>query len=260
MSSKRKMHDIHRNVTEMLSLHEDLLSKIQPFAASATVRGLDVPKQRRKRYFGHVRSQSSDSAARANRNSTVPVVSFLDDGPARGSHEIPSEGLALTEVAGVAAVFQQMMSSFFVYEEYAARYHTMLYDMTFAAKAVPNWEAYERGLEALANTLAPLTHRDRAAKGRKSLTIADLLIKPVQRIARYPLLLSDLTRATPVIDSPDVHGEVEKVLYRLRETASEIDRATQDDYAKDRMQRAWRLQDMLAFPPMVCLSFFWLGL
>ena len=69
------------------------------------------------------------------------------------------------------------MCRFFVYEEYAARYHSMLFDMTFAAKAVSNWEAYERGLEALANTLAPNSHRDREAKGRQSLTLADLLIK-----------------------------------------------------------------------------------
>ena len=69
------------------------------------------------------------------------------------------------------------MSDFFVYEEYAAQYHSMLHDMTFVAKAVPNWEAYERGLEALANTLVPNSHRDGLAQGRNSLTLGDLLMK-----------------------------------------------------------------------------------
>ena len=160
------------------------------------------------------------------------------------------------------------MGQFFVYEEYAARYHSMMFDMTFATKAIPNWEAYERGLETLAKTLAPNSHRDPDVKGKNSLTMGDLLIKassrfrdqlqsahvqkPVQRICRYPLLFEDLIKATPVIDSPEVHEEVEKVFYRLREAGAEIDRATSDDYAKDRIQRSWRLQDMLAFPDLVC--------
>ena len=72
---------------------------------------------------------------------------------------------------------EAQMSRFFIYEEYAAQYELMLFDMTFAAKAVSNWEAYERGLEALANTLAPNSHKDREAHGRKALTLGDLLIK-----------------------------------------------------------------------------------
>ena len=57
---------------------------------------------------------------------------------------------------------------------------------------------------------------------------------------------------TPVIDSPEVHGEVETVLYRLRETGAEIDRAQGDEYVKDRIQQSWRLQDMLVFAESVC--------
>ena len=67
------------------------------------------------------------------------------------------------------------MSRFFVYEEYGAKFETMLHEMTLAAKNVPNWQAYERGLEALANTLAPNSGSDLNPK--KGLTFADLLIK-----------------------------------------------------------------------------------
>ena len=82
--------------------------------------------------------------------------------------------------------------------------------------------------------------------------ISELTLQPLQRISKYPLLFNDLNKSTPVIDNPEVHAEVEKALYRLRETAAEIDRAADDEYAKDRMQQSWRLQDMLVFPEFVC--------
>ena len=62
-----------------------------------------------------------------------------------------------------------------MYEEYGAKYELMLYEMTLASKNVPNWQAHERGLEALANTLAPNTSRE--LNSHKCLTFGDLLIK-----------------------------------------------------------------------------------
>ena len=62
-----------------------------------------------------------------------------------------------------------------MYEEYGARYESMLYDMTSTSKMIPNWQAYERGIEALANTLAPTSCRN--GTSRKGLTFGDLLIK-----------------------------------------------------------------------------------
>ena len=72
------------------------------------------------------------------------------------------------------AHFDQM-SRFFVYEEYGARYESMLQDMTSTSLAIPNWQAYERGIEALANTLAPAGNRE--GRNKKGLTFGDLLIK-----------------------------------------------------------------------------------
>jgi len=159
------------------------------------------------------------------------------------------------------------MSQFFIYEEYGARYESMLHDMNFASRSIPNWPAYERGLEALANTLAPVNVREGC--NRKGLTFGDLLIKvrccdyslsgnrtltidqPIQRVCRYPLLFADLYKHLPVIDCPESHGEVEKVLFRLRETAMEINQATNDQDARERIQRSWHLQDLLVFPDPV---------
>lgn len=75
--------------------------------------------------------------------------------------------------------------------------------------------------------------------------------QPIQRVCKYPLLFADLYKHLPVIDCPESHGEVEKVLFRLRETAMEINQATNDQDARERIQRSWHLQDILGFPDPV---------
>ena len=67
------------------------------------------------------------------------------------------------------------MTQFFVYEEYGAKYESTLRDMASASKHIPNWHAYERGIEALANSLLTANVHDRS--NRKGLTFEDLLIK-----------------------------------------------------------------------------------
>ena len=54
-----------------------------------------------------------------------------------------------------------------------------------------------------------------------------------------------------MIEYPDSHAEVEKTLFRLRETATEINQATNDYHAQEKIQRSWLLQDMLVFSDSV---------
>ena len=72
--------------------------------------------------------------------------------------------------------------------------------------------------------------------------------QPIQRVCKYPLLFADLFKHLPVIDCPESHAEVEKILFRLRETAMEINKATNDEYVREKIQRSWYLQDLLVFP------------
>jgi hypothetical protein len=75
--------------------------------------------------------------------------------------------------------------------------------------------------------------------------------QPIQRVCKYPLLFADLYKQTPVIDCPESNAEVEKALFRLRETAMEINRATNDEDTRERIQRSWHLQDLLVFADKV---------
>lgn len=67
------------------------------------------------------------------------------------------------------------MYRFFVYEEYGAKYEMMIKDVASTHRAMPQWETYQKGLEALAASLGSANHH--VDRSRKSLTIGDLLVK-----------------------------------------------------------------------------------
>ena len=72
------------------------------------------------------------------------------------------------------------------------------------------------------------------------------------------MLFAELHRHTPAIDDERSQKEVEKVLFRLREMAKEINNATNDEKTQARIRRSWHLQDLLVFPAAVsaiCYSF-----
>lgn len=72
-------------------------------------------------------------------------------------------------------------------------------------------------------------------------------------MCKYPLLFAELLKQTPVCDCPDSHMVIEDVLIRLRETITEINRATDDSGMKATMEKTWLLQDRLLFPDKVRL-------
>ena len=76
------------------------------------------------------------------------------------------------------------MRSFFVYEEYGAKYELMMKDVASAHRSMPRWDSYQKGLETLAASLESVNSQDDGSK--KSLTIGDLLVK-VRSFALLPL-------------------------------------------------------------------------
>jgi hypothetical protein len=72
------------------------------------------------------------------------------------------------------------MNLFFVYEEYGAKYELMIKDIAVVSRSMPEWEKYQKGLEALAATLAPSNGHNSPSK--KALTLSDLMVKARCRI------------------------------------------------------------------------------
>lgn len=67
------------------------------------------------------------------------------------------------------------MDRFFIYREYGAKYEMMIRDIASAPESMPDWAAYQKGVETLASTLCSAGTQGNRYK--KSLTVGDLLVK-----------------------------------------------------------------------------------
>ncbi len=92
------------------------------------------------------------------------------------------------------------MNRFFVYEEYGAKYELMIKDVASTYRTMPQWEIYQKGLEALASSLASINSQH--DKSKKALTIGDLLVK-ASHFSQMSLLL--LILPSPFKGFADTH-------------------------------------------------------
>ncbi|KAI5466600.1 hypothetical protein BGZ63DRAFT_409851 [Mariannaea sp. PMI_226] len=234
--SIRMRSSINRNLTEIVELHEEILGdlhRIIPYS-EYTQTNISLPiEQKMGHGIGHRRWWSHDAGS-------------IHPKGAAWLHSLPSMLSDPQVAAEVAKLFSKKMNRFFIYKEYGAKYEMMIRDLASVHESMPEWETYQKGLETLASTLGSAkTSRDQT---NKSLTIGDLLVKPIQRICKYPLLFAELLKCTPVCDCPNSNMEVETALMRIREATTEINRATNDGCVKETLGRTWLLQDRLVFP------------
>lgn len=103
------------------------------------------------------------------------------------------------------------MSRFFIYKEYGAKYDMMTADIGSASSSMPDWELYQKGLEALASTVGPT--KSNADTLKKSLTLSDLLMKVRRKshnlaitvVLTMPANSTDLQISPLVFGAPQVH-------------------------------------------------------
>ncbi|KAK4681425.1 hypothetical protein QC764_107270 [Podospora pseudoanserina] len=233
---------INQNLTDIVELHEEMLGELHRAVPHSEYSQLDVPlqaPQANQVARGHQRWRSLDAVPEDKDG-----VAWLRDVPG-----LLAEPQTVAEVAKIfknKASGKPQMNRFFIYEEYGAKYELMIKDVASAHRTMPGWQSYQKGLEVLAASVGSIDGQGDHSK--KSLTIGDLLVKPIQRVCKYPLLFSELLKHTPVVDCPYSHMEIENTLIRLREATAEINRATDDPRVRTVLEKTWILQDRLAFP------------
>ncbi|KAF2820334.1 Rho guanyl nucleotide exchange factor [Ophiobolus disseminans] len=244
--SSHTKSSIQQNISQILQLHEDLLNELHrvvpqaDFTKSAHHEAYPVTKAK------HIRFHSADimPGRFAEHKTARKLRHSLETG--RSPDRRPRGLVTDTEtVGGIAKIFNKHMKRFFTYEEYGAHWTTMSHDLTTMCKGLHGWQEYERGVEALQKVIASDNNRD--AGNKKALSFPDLLIKPIQRVCKYPLLFDDLCRQTPVYDDPEAHAELEKALFRFQETIREVNKAKDDPKTRRLIEITWQLQDRLAF-------------
>ncbi|KAE9988827.1 hypothetical protein EG328_007431 [Venturia inaequalis] len=247
----QRRKNIQKSVTQIVQLHEELLAELHKMVPNSEATEDDIMPRPQRRKAKHFRWHSAES---------VPSRPNLRAMGHRVRHSIDASRPAILQVGGVivntsivlnvAKVFDRFMSRFLTYEAYAANNEVMEEDASSTSRLIPTWPAYERGVEALASSTNSIYHHE--ARNRKGLTFSDLLIKasvqiPIQRICKYPLFFQDLAKHTPACDDPVAHAELQKVLFRLQETANEINTARDNPLVRKLIETTWILQDRLVF-------------
>lgn len=243
--SNKIRSSILRNVQDLLHTHERLLECLHQAAYEAAVRkwaDTTSPRHlgsphRHKRW----RSMESTTPFKPSRGHRHTRSSLDSSELSRGRTYL---GCAdPRDVSDVAAIFRDFLNDFFVYEEYCANHSLIAHELQRHAPTL--WSTYESGIESLSRSLVALEYRHRHDK--KGLTVGDLLIKPIQRVTKYPLLFDDLLKHTPVADCPITHIEVEESLKCLRALVQSVNHATDNHETRAQVQRRWALQSKLTY-------------
>ncbi|KAJ1949149.1 hypothetical protein EC988_004888, partial [Linderina pennispora] len=115
-------------------------------------------------------------------------------------------------VRSVAKLFTSERHGFEAYIEYCTKYHKMC-DILDALEADAGWTGF----------LAQVQEQIDGHSGRRRLALRDFLIKPVQRICKYPLFLQDLIKHTDREAEPETFRALERALESVRNVCMRID-------------------------------------
>jgi hypothetical protein len=243
--SSQVRSSVLRNCHDLLLIHERLLEQLHQvsYAAAARKWADTTSPQHLGSPVYHRRWKSLDSTSAGN----------LGRGRrrARSSLESSEAGRARTYLGGaeprdvtdVAAIFRGFLNDFLAYEEYCANHTLIAHELQRYAPT--NWSTYETGMESLARSLIALDQKRQNEK--KGMTVGDLLIKPIQRMTKYPLLFDDLLKHTPVADCPSAQSELQATLVCLREVVDTVNQATDNRDTRNQIQRRWLLQSKLIY-------------
>ncbi|KAJ5082976.1 hypothetical protein N7532_012019 [Penicillium argentinense] len=149
------------------------------------------------------------------------------------------------ECLEVVREIDKLSISFSAYEEFCRNYELLTQDVAILRRSVPNWTEFDQGIEALSKSVA--STQSRKYDDNRSMSMNDLMIKPIQRLCKYPLLLQDLLRHTPVSDCPTTHDGIRQTLETLRILVSRINSETGNPVNKDRIHKTILLQGKIAF-------------
>ncbi|KAJ1865814.1 hypothetical protein LPJ78_002407 [Coemansia sp. RSA 989] len=119
-------------------------------------------------------------------------------------------------VAATARLFSAEANNFAVYIDYCGSYH-WLCDFLEQLKADAAWSKFTSDFQQRMN----------AYSDTRRLGLRDFLIKPVQRICKYPLFLKELLKYTDEVAESDTFYELHEALAHLKGVCEGVDQVQQ---------------------------------
>ncbi|KAJ2743666.1 hypothetical protein GGI20_003586 [Coemansia sp. BCRC 34301] len=121
-----------------------------------------------------------------------------------------------TNVVAVAQLFAAEAAGFEAYIGYCSQYHWLCGTLDLL-EADPEWSGFLGEVQAQINEHC----------GKRRLCLRDYLIKPVQRICKYPLFLKDLVKHTSQAAEVTAYAELSSALALIRNVCEAIDQEQQ---------------------------------
>ncbi|KAE8147493.1 Dbl homology domain-containing protein [Aspergillus avenaceus] len=150
------------------------------------------------------------------------------------------------EALEVAHEIWKLSASFTIYTDFCSSYEQIIEDVDLLRRSVSDWPLLEQGIEALSKSVASI--ESQGLEQNKSMLLNDLLIKPIQRVCKYPLLLQELLRWTHIQDDPIAHDGIRQVLDSVRAMVQQINKAPGNPVTRLMVQKTLQLQEMLHLP------------
>ncbi|KAL4983957.1 hypothetical protein BDW68DRAFT_193940 [Aspergillus falconensis] len=204
--------EIYHNVQRIRESHESFLKRIRSLIPTS-----NIPRMQLERMMNYGAQKRSDLGIKALQHRSLRAQS-LKASVDRRLKQLASEA---NEALVVAREIGYLSKSFIYYKEFCERYDLLVEDIAVLRNSVPNWQAYEQGIEALTKSAASM--ETRSLYDNKSLCLNDILIK----------------------DDPSAHDEIRQVVENVREVLAEINEATASTLNRRIVEKTFLLQDML---------------
>ncbi|KAE8379957.1 Dbl homology domain-containing protein [Aspergillus bertholletiae] len=235
--------EIYYNLHQIRELHEDLLVRIRKVTPMSSL--ADAEYDKLIPYSGHERFNPTDLHPRAVQNRSMRTRHFKKSVLSR----FKALSAEANEALEVAVEIGKLPTSLTTYMDFCSNYEQLTEDVDILRRSLPDWPALENGIEALSKSVASIENQ--ALNHKKSMLLQDLLIKPIQRLCKYPLLLQELLKWTYIQDDPTAHDGIHQALEGVRSMINQINKAPGNPVNKGMVQRTLLLQEMLRLPKQV---------
>ncbi|PLB50127.1 Dbl homology domain-containing protein [Aspergillus steynii IBT 23096] len=232
--------EIYHNLQLIRGIHDAFLNRIRTLTPMSCLPGMELDQAISNKVPKHPNAVDLSFKAFQNRSSRTRNPNT------RLNLRIKAVTAETSEVLEVAREIDKLSTSFVVYRDFCSHYEQLTQDMDLLRRSAPNWPILDQGIEALSKSVASM--ESRTLEPNKSMSLNDLLIKPIQRLCKYPLLLQELLKWTHIQDDPSAHDGIREILEGVRATVAQINEAPSNPINKRLTHQTLLLQDMLDLP------------
>ncbi|KAH2515928.1 hypothetical protein KXW68_005922 [Aspergillus fumigatus] len=232
---------IYRNVQRIQELHQTFLARARAVSPMSVSAASEVDKlfpqgvAKGLKAIDLKRLNNLQSRSLRKQSLKTSIIARLNSLAAQGS-----------EAYDMAYAIAELSKSFKLYEDFCCNFELLLQDVSLLRGSIPNWEAFEGGIESLSKSVTSLENK--LLTDNRSMSLSDLVVKPVQRLCKYELFLRELLKCTPVQDDPLSHDKIKEVLDGLRPTIERVNQANETLKQRELIAKTLLLREKLELP------------